>query len=389
MFDNAQVLAAFKTLVGFRQNRDSAGWQLTSLTTSDSGLFYNHAHPSITFDNLVSVAPRIDQMFAAGQINAEFTSWLEEHLEQSILTALNIWIGLKIGKRTGGNLLSDNILFDKAGAISNLTPPTTTDFQCIELIPYVSRNIKGTIRRIALHFDSAVSLNVQLFSSESNARLQQITCNHTGSGVEWFDLNWEIEGGKQYYIGYHGSKMLAASSINGTRQYQFAQRGLLHFPTEKHYQATAMTATTDDDGVLWDIAQNKYTVGDNYGINLDLSFECDYTRFLIDNKLLFAEYLRLHVAIDLLNLMIMNPAGKINLNESNIGNLSAWLNTAIVGSIDHKRDNTLVGKWKTALEAIQFDRGSIDETCLPCSQQQPRFNTVGQVSGTFYNTWRG
>lgn len=376
------LLTAYRKLVGFKQNTDATGWQITAaddLLAAESGLFYTNTHPLVTFENLVAVSERFDQTTANDtDRDTAFTTWLTEHVDSSITTALNTWIDHKIGRSSAANLLADARLFNGTGSIENLTDPDVGNFQCIEIIPFTSKHIKGKIKRIGLHFTEARDIAIQLFSQSKATRVIEQVVNHTGDGVEWFDLtDFNLEGGQTYYIGYHGSKMLTTDSINGVVRFNWASRGLTWFPTQKQYQATAMEVETADDGNFWDVRKNSYTVSDNFGINLELDFRCDYEQFFIDNKLMFAPYLRYHVAIDLIRLMIANPTFKINRLEANVGNLQAWLSNEIVGHKDEKRDGSLVGKWVHALKAIEFERGSIDETCLPCNQQKASFQALG------------
>ena len=384
MYNSTTLLADFIRLIGFRQQADATGWQISDadLLQSDSGRFYDFIHPSVTIENLISVAPRFDQIEVnAAARNTAFSLWLRRHVEQAILKTVDAWLNEKIGVGTAGNLLSDQRLFDKAGSISHFSFRNTTDFFGMEIVPYTSKNIAGRSKRIGLHLTNAQTVDVELYSSDSLGRLQMTQVNHTGNGLEWFDLpaTWTLEGGKQYYIGYHRSKV-AGEAINGAQQFDYGARGMLMFPTERYYKATAFHVTTADNATLWDIADNSYTVSDNYGINLELDFTCDYTNFLISQRLKFVDLLCYGVAIYLMKLLITNPPAKINQLESKVQKNAPWMQNEIVGHKDEKRDATLKGDYDKAMKALQFDRGLIDDTCLPCNDQQPRFNVIGSSS---------
>lgn len=378
MFDISTVLTAYKTLIGFRQNIDAAGWQLTDLITSDSGLYYNHAHPLLTFDNLISVSPRMDQLFAGAAINSGFTAWVQEQTDNSIINALRTWIDYKVGNYTANNLLSDARLFSNAGSISNVYDAANGFFHCIEVVPYRNKGVQGKIKKIGLQFASNVTAEIKLFSSESANEIQTYQAVYTAAGgVQWFDVDWLIEGGYSYYIGYQGEELID-DYINGAYHYDYQSRGSISFPTERYYSAKAVKVERVAGGTqFFDVKENAYTLADNYGINLELSFTCDYTDFLVENKLQFANYIRYQVAIDFIRLMIANPSTKINRNESNIGNLAAWAQNEITGNIDEKNDGSLIGRWAKSLMSIQFDRTGLDSLLFPHNLNMPKFKVLG------------
>ena len=387
MFDTSTVLTSLLSLIGWRQNEDPGGWQLTGLTTTDSGRYYNSAHPLLTVDNLAAIANRFDQIEVNDtDRNNAFTAWLQQHTEQAILEVLDTWLFEKVGLKSAANLLSDARLFSMGGSMAILSNQVISDFYGMEIVPMSSKHIDGTVKQIALQFDNDQTVTVEFYATDNPNRLQSVdVVYNSGGGVQWVDVNWAMEGGKTYFIGYHYSGK-TGNSINGVQQFDFASSGMQAFPTEKYYNATAFHVTTNDNQVLWDTRVNSYTTGDNYGLNVELSFECDYTQFIIDNRQVLKSAILYGVGIYFLRLMISNPSAKINTQEANIESLRMWLQNEMVGHSDEKQDGSIMGRYKAALKAIQFDRGRIDRVCLPCNQQVARAGVMG-ASSHGYRRW--
>ena len=92
MFEQTTI-DAFMPLLGWRQNFISSGTQLTRLTTSESGRFYNDASSFLTFANLEAIAPHFSNIFSQNQIqiNEGLTNWLEEKTRAFIYEGLSNW----------------------------------------------------------------------------------------------------------------------------------------------------------------------------------------------------------------------------------------------------------------------------------------------------------
>ena len=73
MYNADELKAGLIGLMGWKQNEDSSSWQLTEMLTSETGTFYNTAHPLLTFDNLVSISKRYDDLtlIAVANVNVD------------------------------------------------------------------------------------------------------------------------------------------------------------------------------------------------------------------------------------------------------------------------------------------------------------------------------
>ena len=66
MFDAATVQTSYLSLIAWRESADTEMPKLSSsLKTTESGLYYNDAHPLISVENMEAIAPNYDAMVAS------------------------------------------------------------------------------------------------------------------------------------------------------------------------------------------------------------------------------------------------------------------------------------------------------------------------------------
>jgi hypothetical protein len=119
------------------------------------------------------------------------------------------------------------------------------------------------------------------------------------SGGTWYLVYWEDSIGQQEAIkkDYDFGKQ-PCSTCN---QYEYNN----HVSWSKFLQVSPFyTIPSDKDSrMLWDIDNNMYNSNGNYGINLQVSVECDLTNFVIEQKRIFANAVSKQFALDMLSIM--------------------------------------------------------------------------------------
>lgn len=363
-------------MVGWRQNVDPTGVQLTALTSSSSGLYFNDIHPVLTFDNLVSIAPQFDLIDSdSGAVNTAFTNWLQQKTEASIVKAISAWISHKLKNRTAKNLLNDAKLFRTTGHVQD----TDTDegkIVGIEITPRRHKGIVTKVRRIALQLSANQTLTVNLYHSGSQSAIgTSLTANYTASGgVQWFEVTgWTLEPEGTYWIEYD-QRDLTGQSINGLRDYNFDNAGATHYPPNKYFQSVAFGNPGNDDS-LWDISDNQYSLSTNYGLNVELDVRCDYTDLIVDQKALFSNLIAYQVAMDMVRELAFNASARENRNIA-IQSKEQLL-YEIDGDAQGRDDFSLLGKFKRELDNVAFDDTTISKDCLPCRKRGGRMKTIG------------
>jgi hypothetical protein len=352
----------------WRQNEDPGGWQLDSVVTPDSGLYFNEVHPLLTFDNIVSVAPEYDILFSGDDPGRDgaFSDWLERKTKAWILEGMNRWMNRKLRLRTGRNLLEDREdLFDVSG---NLVDYDSNDGRIVgfEVIPPVGRSVKMKVRKIGLQMEENQTVIVKIFESGKVGEYGSESCVYNqGGGVQWFEVNWELDGGKSYWIVYDQGA-ISGRSINGIRDYNFNNFNVDRFPGGRFY---CVRGVYHNEGIggLWDLKENVYTLDTNYGLNLNVDVRCDYGDFIVDQKDLFKELIWLSVGMGMLKLMANNPDALVNRNQKNI----SWNKMVyeIDGDTQGDSSGSMKGRLERVIESLDFDTTGIDKICLPCRKR--------------------
>ena len=403
MYDAAQIKAGFLDFIGWRTELGSAPAQPVGLLTTRSGLYYNDAHPLLTYANLRSIAPDFSVLTftawsgattyvtgnmvsiggkvyraIAGSLNQTppnatyweevhfFAEWLQEKTEAGILRAVEDWIASKFDQRTARTLLANSRLF----------PHTRPDRQPdvnesrlagVEIVPSASDNMLLRVDEIGLCFTDSQTVTVRLYSSNSAVPIQEEELVYTEEGSEqWFSLGWNMPAGPVYYIAYSQAEIIG-NSLNGVDTFDF-----MRHECSRVLYPSAFTAPGDGTE-LWNARQNRYSASTNYGLNLRITVRCDYTRFLLSQGDILKGLIQKSVAMSLLREMAYNPSSRVNRNESNVSQ------TQILYEIDgdsQGRPGGLKMAYDAEMKAARFDRENIDAACIPCRTSGVKYRTI-------------
>ena len=409
MYNVSSLKSGLLGLVGWRQNYDPAGVQLSALTTSTSGLYFNDEHPLLNIENLLSIAPEFSKLASipawdsatayimgdlvslsgtnyratAGSTNQTppdtdywevydpFTLWLKEKTQAGIIRAVDTWLARKFLMNTGRNLLERKQLLEVAG---NLNDKDTNNANVagLEITPIRSRNITGTIEAIGLQFDTTQTITVKLFSSNQPGAIQSVAVSYATAGaLQWETVDWTINGEGAYYI-VIDQDAITGQSINAVYEHANACGGIEQIPGGKFFRATAFDVSGGYTS-LWNLDNMSYTRSTNYGLNLRLNLQCDFSTLILEQKNLFATLISKQVAIDLLRELAFNPTSRINRHEANIDR------TTLLYEVDGDSQGRPGGMRKQlddAIDSIQFDTTGIDKYCLPCRKRGVKYRAV-------------
>lgn len=336
-------------------------------------MYYNDVHPLLTFDNLLSIAPDLDLLGNTDNEKAQaFTDWLQEKTEAGMIQAVQAWLDYKIPMRTAKNLLDRKQLWQTASG------DVQKDIDWgrlvgIEMVSKRSRDLRLTIEQIGVQLTQNQSLNIYLYSADQKSAVQTETVNYTNAGgVQWFDVNWTVDGQGAYYLVYHQDD-LTGQSINGTYDYFERTAASQHLPGARMVLASPFSV--DASGLqLWDISKVAYSYDTNFGLNLKLNVQCDYTALILEQKELFKTLISLHVAAVLLGEMAHNPSARINRNQAVIDRQQVLFE--LHGDSSGPRPMGLLYKMQKAVQSVALDMGGLDKHCLPCRKRGVKYTTV-------------
>ena len=250
-------------LIGWEQNYDTSEIKLSeSLTKSESGLYYQQAHPLLTLKNLASIAPDFknivfedfdpEKKYVKGDIvkfndtlykalksssgvppfmpaislfeNPEeapeqdwgdsqgpndyweeanlFSEWLESKTRASIQKAITRFLSEKMLNGNYKPLCESKVLFDLAGRISDRVQ-NRKRLVGFEIVPARTKGVTVKLNRIGLQFTKKGDYTLYLMHSDSSKPIQVITVTkQKDNSMEWFtpkdDIILPYMGGSWY-----------------------------------------------------------------------------------------------------------------------------------------------------------------------------------------------
>jgi len=128
------------------------------------------------------------------------------------------------------------------------------------------------------------------------------------------------------------------------------------------------------DNKMWDAEDNIYTYDNNYGINLDVSINCDITDFIIDQKMLFQDIIAKQVAIDMLREFAYNANVRTNRNSINASRVDILYE--IDGDSSSLKKSGLSYQLDLAFKAVELSTEGIDRVCMPCKNNGIKYRSI-------------
>lgn len=423
-------------LIGWRQSYDSNdGVVSEALTQSESGLYYQDAHPLLTLQNLQSIAPDFsnisypvhstEETYAKGVVvtvdgihykslkavpeniqitdteywivTNPFSEWLETKTKACITKAISSYVNEKVAKGTYKTLCEKKTLFDGTGRIYD-TIKNKNNLVGFEIIPIRAKGVTTKINRIGLQFSEPGDYTIVIMhSSLMEPFYQETFTKRTSNNIEWFipsqDLflpyeNEQIDAGGSWYICYLQSQLPADSqAIRKSRdwskgpcnecsrhEYETWRIWSKYLEVHPFYVNEELVPIVDEQVQLWDVENNLYDYSTNYGLNLDISIACDITDFIIEQKMMFTDYLSKSLAVDFLREFAYNP--NVRTNRHSINASRPDILYEIDGDSSSMKKSGLSYQLELASKAIQISTEGIDRVCLPCVNHGLKYRVV-------------
>ena len=414
-------------LVGWEQSFDPQHQIDDTLTETESGLYFQQAHPMVTLENIRAMMPE-DYMYqyAAWNVNTEYRKdakvshsskvWisLENHNEgnapadgseywkeydfmsdylrrmtlQNIAQVIQMFLTKKSLQRESKSLLERMVFFDGAGRINN-TIASNGNLVGFEITPVRSLGVTAKISRVGLQMTGAVGkVKLYLFSSDERDPIQtkEVTIAKGNGSMEWFDLSdWYMSGSGCYYLCYNQDDLPEGmEAINVARDWSrepcgTCNRGNLEAWREltKYLQVAPFRIkaleTFEEFPELWDIEDNIYTNTHNYGLNVEVSVGCDLSDFIIKQRDIFATCVQKQMAATIIRTLAMNPEVRVNRRQSNSSRED------LLYEVDGNPQGRATGLGKElndAYDALDLDTRGIDRICLTCKPTRVKYTHV-------------
>ena len=423
-------------LIGWRQSYDANNGVISeALTQSESGLYYQDAHPLLTLQNLQSIAPDFsnisypahstEETYAKGVVvtdsdkhykslkavpeniqitDAEywietnsFSEWLETKTKACITKAISCYVNEKVAKGTYKTLCEKKTLFDGTGRIYD-TIKNKNNLVGFEIVPIRAKGVTTKINRIGLQFSEPGDYTILVMhSSLMEPYYQETFTKRVGNNIEWFTPSQElylpyetdeIDAGGSWYICYVQSQLPTGSqAIRKSRdwskgpcnecsrhEYETWRIWSKYLEVHPFYVNEELVPIVDEQVQLWDVENNLYDYSTNYGLNLDITVACDMTDFIIEQRQMFTDYLSKSLAIDFLREFAYNP--NVRTNRHSINASRPDILYEIDGDSSSMKKSGLSYQLELASKAIQVSTEGIDRICLPCVNHGIKYRAV-------------
>jgi len=418
MYDINKIVKSFSTLVG---------WRDTNLNTSESGLYYQEAHPLLTLRALKGVMPK--EMFASlpvyeqGRVYAKdvevqhekkgyvslvennnqplenssawkeldaFERYLTQITERGIKKSVIRFVNEKMVGMETKNLVDRRTLFDGAGRKEARTE-NKGRLVGFEITPIRSYGIKTTLNKVGIQmYGNTGTVKLYLFHSSQPEPIatKEITIASDKGMFVWVDLGWtlpyiseEINAGGSWYVVYNQADLPDyMESINFGRDWSREPCGTCNKGDLQLYRlmqrfvtlSPFYVALSDWDEELWDVEENIYTPTDNYGLNFMFTMACDVTEVVIAERFQFANTIQLQVASDALREIAMNPEVAVNRTQFNAER------DAIMYEVSGNGQGIkgLQGELERAFKALSVDTKGLDPICMGCHNKGVKFGSI-------------
>lgn len=428
MYKVSEIQEGLLHEIGFRQNHDTAAYTIAdSLLQSDSGLYFQDAHPLLTLDNLVSIAPDFNGITydawvggvtptqyyqydrvtyntknyraKTNNINKqpdvspddwerfdEFSEWLEDKIKGSIIRSIQKYLNERKVIKTARSIFENKQIFNGAGSLNELIN-NEGNWAVFEIVPKRYNGVNVKINKIGFQSNSAETFDVYLFHSSSKEYIkkQSITVGNAYT-FEWNVVtDWELKyvdttnAGGSWFIAYNQND-LTGKAINTIRDWSKKPCNCnradynLYNLWSRYLNVNPMRVPYIDEN-LWDIEDNIYLTDTNFGLNLDISVYCDYTDVIIEQKDLFKDLIYYGFAMDMMREFAYNPNVNINRNQKNALPSVEKILYEIEGD-SRGKEGGLLRDFRLAMDAIKLDFNGITAMCDPCRKTGVRYGSI-------------
>lgn len=324
-----------------------------------------------------------------------FSDWLKEKTVASINKAIVRFCNEKIAEQTGKALCENRTLFDGTGRLVD-TVKNKNNLVGFEIIPIRAKGVTTKINKIGLQFTKAGDYTLYLMHSSMSRPVKTIklTKLHDKS-TEWFSIDdlylpyqgEETDAGGSWYLCYSQSELPFGSyAIRKDKDWSkepckaCSHSELIAWKAWSKYLEIHPFLTNEElvdmsGGIhLWDVEKNQYTYDNNYGLNLEVTVSCDFTDFILEQKMMFVDIIAKQVAVDMLREFAYNANVRTNRHSVNASRLDILYE--IDGDSASMKKSGLNYQLDMAFKAIKLSTEGIDRICMPCKNNGIKYRTI-------------
>lgn len=417
-------------LVGFRESLDAQMPTISDdLKESESGIYVNDIHSLITIENIyncivntgtitlpsawnsgtaytvgqrVSSGGLIYQSIQAGTNHAitdtaywtnlgnPLSMYLQDKMDQSAVKLANAIYIQKNLNQQAKSILPETMLYGGNGNIRNTI---TGQGRVVGFrIKLKDLDLGMYLTKLGLQFNGILTnFPIYLYNSSQNTPVKIWNVSTAAAfSFQWAAITKQIMSflsdttnvGTDYFLCYYESDLNGVMAINN--EYTFTKNlcgpcnpvnANLRKEWGKYIDITpfqVVSANLNEDRTLWDVTQNGYTDGINFGLNLLANVYCDTTDFFCRNKHGLANAIAFQTAVSIIQDMAFNARD----NQQSL-KLAQQANYAL-----NNQDNKTMGlndQMNKQIMQIDFNYAGSNPKCLPCSDLYNNNVVLGSV----------
>lgn len=372
---------AFGGLVGWEQSAVEENKVADDLLTSESGLYYQQAHPLLTLENVRSV-------LAEG---ADMTEACKRAVNIGVATVANRILQDATLAGASKQLFEHKTLFDAVGRLNNRIA-NAGKVVGYEITPLRGLGVTMEVHKMGLQmYGGGGNVKVYLFNTSNAEPIAETEVEFGGSkGYEWKNVEWVLPmggvsaGGRWFVVYWQNDLPDGVEAVNIAKDWRQEPCGSCNSGNREQWRVMMRYIRVSpfevevedgwsDEPTLWDLQDMIYRPQQCFGLNMELSIGCDLTEFLIGQRGLLAGVLQKQVAVDLLRRIAYNPEVNVNRNQVNASRQE------VVGELEgngYTRGKGLLGELEKAYKAVEIDLSGMDSACMACKKKGVRYGIV-------------
>lgn len=249
----------------------------------------------------------------------------------------------------------------------------------ISLIHY--NNILAIIERVGLQLTmSQDDLTLYLYHTSQLEPIATLSIDQTKSNsMEWHDaklrlnyLSEDLDAGGKFYLMYDqddldGQAIKKNFNFDRLPCYTCNANDVAGYHAISQWfrvravEVSAANRNAANDLWLWDVTKTKASPDNNHGLNFEFTVRCDLTRFIVQQKDVFAHAVREVTTLKLLEAMANST--RQNNAQTKLDVLARLeLQSGVAGGMNFRKNV------ENAIKACGFEMSDLDPVCMPCSK---------------------
>lgn len=378
MYNITAVKAAFRYVVAFSPSQMAGYPSYTPTQLPISNRYLRSFDSGLIAENCIEVL----RESVPENTNFNEVQSLEDFVEECAITTIeNVLQKKKLRFETKSVLAITRLMHDQFARFTKTVKANR--FVGIKFKTYSDEGLVVNLNKAGFAFDSIqTNFKLYLFHSSKLEPVQVITIASIDINTSFFwqtiqtvilsFYNQSTNIGGFWYLGYYEEDLIGQAYVRSTEIKNTACSSCndveaIYYNSYKSFVTFEGFSVAQSDyvkGELWNESLTNYEK-DNFGLNFQITVNCDFTDFLIQNRLLFTQAIGLQVAVRFYDDL------QVAIRNNNISDrLQAIAPHKLQNSMTY--DKGLLKKLEEAINEVDFDTSNIYSKCLPCIQNNQK-----------------